>query len=495
MKIKIILISYIIMNAAYLSAIQSTTARLNAENDKYYSTFKIPLSKSLPNDAISEIITCTNENSVTAHPPIRIIGNNGFTKKNGVSGGNGDKDNPYIIEQWKIQGTPFWTFINRFLHVLEHSRLDNRLVYFVNIPICGIYLKDTTKHVIIRNNNIFNWTGTQRDFLPIAGITLINASNVTIVGNTFYNNFQGVSIPNIQWILKKFENYTMKFGQSYNSTFLSIQNNTFFSNEEALVLCSTTKSQILRNTFSQNGCGIRSTTSNVSIEQNQIISNGNGILCTQTDFSTITNNTIQSNGNGIYCAESGSDQIGSNPKITDNSITGNGAGIFICTNYPVITNNSIIDNKFGIMNMDFSDLPVIIVDNEIKENDYGIDYYGSCIIEHNLVTLNDEGISIRGNASVNQNIVSSNNGNGISCGSANIQGYEMSPTIHYNNIMNNTKMGIHWKTSSTSIDATYNYWGSSDGPGGYGPGTGDEVDLHIIFEPWLTEVNQQAGPR
>lgn len=495
MKIKIILLTYIILNAVCVSTIQSITDKFHEENNDYYSKYMIPISKPLPNNLISEMITSTNEN-VTTHRPIRIIGDNGFSEKNGVIGGTGDKDNPYIIEHWEIQGTPFWRFINQVLHVLEQSLLDNKLVYFVNIPICGIYLKDTTKHVILRNNYIFNWTGTQRDLLQIAGITLINASNVTIESNTFYNNNLGVNIENAQWIIKKFENYTQRFIQCYNSMFLIIQDNIFTLNSEAaLVLYSTNKSQIIRNTFSQNECGIRLATSNMSIEQNQIVSNGNGILCTQTDFSTINNNTIMSNGNGIYCAESGPDLIGSNPKITGNYITGNAAGIYICTNYPVITNNSIIGNKFGIMNMGLSELPVIIVDNEIKENEWGIDYIGSCIIEHNLVTLNDEGISIRGNASVNQNIISFNNGNGISCGSANIQGYEMVPNIHYNNIINNTLMGIHWKTSSTWIDATFNYWGSADGPSGYGPGSGDEVDQQIIFEPWLSEMSQQAGPR
>jgi len=496
MRIKTIFLSCIIINVVCLSAIDSITARLNEKNDEYYSSFMIHPSQHITYDSISKMIHYTNKNLVVAHPPIRIIGNNGFSRQNGVTGGNGDRDDPYIIEHWEIEGSPFWIFINTFLHFLEQSNLDNKMEHFVNIPICGIYLKDTTKHVIIRNNNIFNWKGTQRELLQIAGITLINNSNVTIESNLFQNNYIGVNIANAQMIQKKFENYTMTFGQSYNCTFLTIQDNTFISNENAaLYLSSTTESQIVRNNFSQNDCGITSTTSNVSIEHNQIISNGNGIICTQSDFSTINNNTIMSNGNGIYCAESGppADPNGSNPKITCNYIKGNAAGIFINTNYPVIINNSIINNMFGIMNMGFSRLPVVIIDNEIKGNDYGIDYYGSCIIEHNLVTFNDQGIDIRGNALVNHNIISSNNYNGICCGT--ISSDKTSPNIHYNNIINNAEMGILWKQSICDIAATYNFWGTPDGPRGYGSGTGDEVDQHILFIPWLSEMDQQAGPR
>ena len=92
----------------------------------------------------------------TAHLPIRIIGEDDFSSENGVTGGDGTKDNPYIIELLKIEATSFWLHLNTFLNWIEQSDLDNKWEYFVNIPICGIYLKDTAKHVIIRNNHLRN---------------------------------------------------------------------------------------------------------------------------------------------------------------------------------------------------------------------------------------------------------------------------------------------------------------------------------------------------
>ena len=93
-------------------------------------------------------------------------------------------------------------------------------------------------------------------------------------------------------------------------------------------------------------------------------------------------------------------------------------------------------------------------------------------------------------------------GGGIACGPDEIAGkiYTPSiytPSIHYNNIFNNYGWGIKYGETvwNVTINATYNYWGSPDGPSGYGNGHGDSVDKNIIFEPWLTEPVENAGPR
>jgi len=61
--------------------------------------------------------------------------------------------------------------------------------------------------------------------------------------------------------------------------------------------------------------------------------------------------------------------------------------------------------------------------------------------------------------------------------------------IHYNNIYNNKDYGIrNYNTQSQYVvNASYNWWGSSDGPSGVGPGSGDDVSQNVIYEPWLTE--------
>ena len=118
--------------------------------------------------------------------------------------------------------------------------------------------------------------------------------------------------------------------------------------------------------------------------------------------------------------------------------------------------------------MGASRLPIRIVDNNISENKWmAISFRGPCIIDHNRIVSNGEGgISITG------------------------------VTITNNNIFNNTGKGINCKPSSDlPTNATMNYWGSPDGPGGYGSGNGDEIDEFILYDPWLSEMNYQAGPR
>lgn len=53
-----------------------------------------------------------------------------------------------------------------------------------------------------------------------------------------------------------------------------------------------------------------------------------------------------------------------------------------------------------------------------------------------------------------------------------------------NKIYNNAEYGMENQTA-TSVDATYNWWGSASGPGGVGGGSGDEVSANVDFFPWL----------
>ena len=56
----------------------------------------------------------------TPRPPIYINGNENFTEENGVVGGNGTKENPYIIEGWEINAS-----------ITDGIRIENTTAYFV----------------------------------------------------------------------------------------------------------------------------------------------------------------------------------------------------------------------------------------------------------------------------------------------------------------------------------------------------------------------------
>jgi hypothetical protein len=57
-------------------------------------------------------------------------------------------------------------------------------------------------------------------------------------------------------------------------------------------------------------------------------------------------------------------------------------------------------------------------------------------------------------------------------------------TVNFNNIADNSWRGVR-NDGGETLDATRNWWGSSDGPRGAGPGTGDAVSANVDFEPWL----------
>jgi parallel beta-helix repeat protein len=95
--------------------------------------------------------------------PIHIIGNDDFTPGNGVSGGNGTENDPYIIENLTIDGT--------------------------GLLGSGIFIQDTTAYFIIRNCTITNF------FSPSEycyGIRFINVENGRIENTTTNNNHVGI---------------------------------------------------------------------------------------------------------------------------------------------------------------------------------------------------------------------------------------------------------------------------------------------------------------
>jgi len=416
-----------------------------------------------------------SENSYRFHHPIYIFGDDDFSPENGVVAGNGTKENPYIIEGWEIRCNLFWKILNFILRKLEFTNLRN---YVLNIALCGIYIRDTTKHVVIRNNYIHGWCG-RRSIFPMAGITIINATNITIEDNVFEDNFYSIFIPNYLWD-----------GYEFNSSDIVIRSNKFKGGDVGIrIEHRTSNCSIIYNEISncETG-GISSCSGMIYIAKNYIYKNGNGVFASSKNI--IEDNIIVNNGNGIYCGS---------PLIMNNTIVGNLAGIFVSPGHPTILNNTIENNEIGILVFEISKKPMIIMDNIIRNNSRESidDLIGSpAIIKHNLISYNGENVIISGNCSFEYNIVSFNGG-GISCEPSKLNGTVYAPYLHYNNIYGNKDFGVRYIETiwDVIIDATYNYWGYSDGPSGYGSGHGDSVDRNIIFKPWLTKPVENAGPR
>lgn len=385
--------------------------------------------------------------------PIYIKGNDALTglcgRLNGVINGDGSVDDPYTIANWEIRGQKFWKLFGRHY---------------------GIYIENVDKHVIIRNNYVHNWWHTIGNDYVSGGIYIVGCNNIIIENNVIENNRIGIESEGYHTVIR-YNNISKNcygIACALNSNAV-VSNNAIFSNQEDGIICNHATARVTTNQIFSNGdCGIESFAGDKSfIEFNTIYDNGedgiafgnkgdsanshpiisnneiysnrrDGISCWGKTESVIKNNSIYSNhADGIGCHNS-------NPTITDNRIFSNDDGIYCFDGKPYVSHNLISSNRRGIY--DLSDGTMTIVNNTIFANDIGC--YTS---EH--------------------------------------------PQIHYNNIEGNGyAVNIHvWQWPL--VNAIYNWWGSPDGPSGYGPGSGDPISDHLDFDPWLSSPNPHAGPR
>ena len=211
----------------------------------------------------------------------------------------------------------------------------------------------------------------------------------------------------------------------------------------------------------------------------------------------IEGNIIQNNTASPECANNSAYGIGiyisygNNVQIVDNLIIGNGpdsitcisygGGLYISNGSASITNNEIIENTaiWGAgMALGFG--------SPWKS---GKGYFE--VIANNISSNIGDGaaISTMSIFNINSCTISNNTGNGIE-----VSGFAAVhvPQIHYCNIFGNEEYGIYAHQDRWT-DATYCWWGVSNGPGGVGPGSGDEVSEYVQYNPWLAEMGVETA--
>ena len=157
---------------------------------------------------------------------------------------------------------------------------------------------------------------------------------------------------------------------------------------------------------------------------------------------------------GIYCDYS-------SPTITNSKIIlSSNVGIYLHNSEATITSNIIFKNKNMGIQCDTSS--PLIYNNTISDtNNFGIYCYLS-------------------QPTISRNVISSNGNVGVYADSSPLG-------VHENNIYDNAAYGVYNGNPSMMVNATDNYWGSSSGPGGKGPGSGDKISDGVIYDPWLGE--------
>jgi len=159
--------------------------------------------------------------------------------------------------------------------------------------------------------------------------------------------------------------------------------------------------------------------------------------------------------------------------------------------------NGIADWGAGVVIADNFHFPLVFVDNIVVNNvatlvGAGMRIHGSYAIVRNCYILNNTtlGVGYAGGICVTNDSgtvidscrILNNTGDGI------LAMYSEPVIINYNDIYGNSRYGVCYSDSDTTItiNAEYNWWGDSSGPGGEGPGTGDSVSMYVDYDPWLT---------
>jgi len=256
-----------------------------------------------------------------SHSPIRILGDKSFTQGNGVVGGSGTKEDPYIIELWEINATGY-----EF----------------------GIHIENTTAYFIIRNSKIYGanrgeerWKGN--------GIYFLNVKNGKIENCQISGNRErGIFL--------------------YNSSNNVISNNIISNNNMGIYLENSPNNVLSGNTVEMNiryGIYLMRSFSNI-VSDNVIKKDGlYGIRIYFSSNNNVSGNIIESNGRGIFLDKA------SNNNILNNAIEANnseGIALWRSTSNAIFANIIEKNIEYGIESWDGS------ADNVIYHNDFRQNY-------------------------------------------------------------------------------------------------------------------------
>ncbi len=342
-----------------------------------------------------------------ASTPFRINSNADFATSPKVTGGNGTAGNPWLIENFDINGTGY--------------------------GYC-IYIGNTTDYFLVRDCYLHEASGNSKIYYENSGIYLYNTPNGKIESNNASNNFFGILL-------------------TYSSNRNTIANNIASSNfYRGINVYVSSNNTIANNTVSNNRGGIDFYSSNSNTIVNNTVSNNDnhGIYVYWSISNTLTDNTMVDCGIFIY----GNLKEHFNTHTIDTSNTVNGKPVYYwknlsggtippgagevilanCTNV-IVENQNVSDGNIGIL-LAFSDNNLLANNTASSNDNFGISLYSSIsnTIANNIASNNQGGIRLEFSSSNTiANNTASNSGYGILLGSSS-----------NNSIANNTVSSNNW---------------------------------------------------
>jgi len=258
-------------------------------------------------------------NGLDSRPPIYIDGNNNFALVNGIVGGSGIENDPYIIENWSINAenaNGIWIRNTTAYFVIRNCYLANTQVLTGWETYCGIYF-DNVINGIVDNNLVEN---------NFNAIWLDYSGNNLVSNNTFKKNGYGI-------------------GLDYDSDNNVISNNIVENNSyDGIVIGGSDNNVISNNIVKNKGWGIvlYNSASNTLITNTCENNGSEGIDFNYSSNNILTNNTCENNGDdGIRFYSS------SNNTLTNNTCSYNpwsGIGLWGSSNNNTLTNNTCVNN-------------------------------------------------------------------------------------------------------------------------------------------------------
>ena len=229
------------------------------------------------------------------HAPILIDSDADFgIGINGVIAGDGSISNPWIIENWSIDGSAF-SYSIRIENTFDWFIIRNCYVY--NADVFGISLDATIRGSLIGNNVISKANGIGLYYSSILsiennnvsdnpgnGIALWNSRNSKLTNNIVNNNyFNGIEIEGTSW-----------GGDSYGNT---LNNNTILNNRIG-ILIDGYENTLTNNNVSSNylgGISLSGANNNELYNNTLSLNEFSGIRLDYSDMNVIKNNSINPN--------------------------------------------------------------------------------------------------------------------------------------------------------------------------------------------------------
>lgn len=239
---------------------------------------------------------------------------------------------------------------------------------------------------------------------------------------------------------------------------------------------------------------------NCKIKNCIIFDNGYGILI-RNDRNKLLNCEIFKNEIGIYA-------LSSNNSISNCIAFSNKNGIYINGRNNAILHSFVYNNSYGIhlengVNNEIKDCKIFlnnvsglflewssnnnrISKCKIFENENGIRLFsstdGNIVSECNISNNRGNGLEFYDTSNNNKILFCNIRNNSVG---ALLHWIFSAPVncFHFNNITGNKNYGIF--AEQCIVNATRNWWGSRDGPGGHASGKGDGINENVIYDPWL----------